>query len=188
MKKFILWFCGVFCAIICATIATTALISCDQTGPKILQKPAVGVKEVSVCLDSIVNPRLNTTKDVFELQNKLVTNAYIDSVFVSMDQKTLENVASVCLKRLHIVTKDDIVSEFIKNRAIYDNLPPNSSVTTIESTTPPSTTTEKPIAKIELVEEGKTTVTEAPQTRVEEQPAGYKDTTINGKHALISVQ
>lgn len=186
MKKFILWFCGVFCAIICATIATTALISCDQTGPRIL-KPAVGVKEVSNCLDSIVNPRLNTTKDVFELQNKLVTNAYIDSVFISMDQKTLENVASVCLGRLHIVTKDDIVSEFIKNRAIYDNLPPNSSAATIESTAP-STTTEKPIAKIELVEEGKTTVTEAPQTRVEEKPAGYKDTTVNGRHALISIQ
>lgn len=187
MKKFIYGCLIVLFAVLASTATSVALVSCDK-GPVSL-KPAVGVKEVSNCLDSIVNPRLNTTKDVFELQNKLATNAYIDSVFMSMDQKTLENVASVCLGRLHIVTKDDIVSEFIKNRAIYDNLPPNSSTTTIESTTSPSTTTEKPIAKIELVEEGKTTVTEAPQTRVEGKPAGsYKDTTINGKKALIEMQ
>lgn len=185
MKKFLLWCCGVLCAIVCTIVATTALISCDKTGPRILQKSAVGVKEVSNCLDSIVNPRLNTTKDVFELQNKLVVNAYVDSVFMSMDRKTLDNVASVVLNKHHVVTKDDIVHEFIKNRAVYDNLPPNSSATT-ESTSP-STTTEKPIAKIELVEEGKTTVIEAPQTRVE-QPAGYKDTVVNGKKALISIQ
>lgn len=186
MKKFIYGCLIALFAVLASTATSVALVSCDK-GP-ISLKPAVGVKEVSVCLDSIVNPRLNTTKDVFELQNKLVTNAYIDSVFISMDQKTLENVASVCLGRLHIVTKDDIVSEFIKNKAIYDNLPPNSSATTTESTSP-STTTEKPIAKIELVEEGKTTVTEAPPTRVEGRPAGsYKDTTINGKKALIEMQ
>lgn len=185
MKKFLLWCCGVFFAIIATTVATTALISCDKTGPKILSKSAVGVKEVSNCLDSIVNPRLNTTKDVFELQNKLLTNMYIDSIFCSMDQQTLENVSTVVLKRLHVVTKDDIVSEYIKNRSIYNNLPntpPNESSANVKPE-------DKPIAKIELVEEGKTTVTEAPQTRVETKPAGsYKDTTVNGKKALIEVQ
>ena len=185
MKRFIYGCLIVLFAVLASTATSVALVSCDK-GPKILQKPAVGVEEVSNCLDSIVNPRLNTTKDVFELQNKLVVNAYIDSVFMSMDQKTLDNVAGVVLNKHHVVTKDDIVHEFIKNRAVYENLPSNSSVT--ESTASPSTTTEKPIAKIELIEEGKTTVTEAPPTRVEEQPAGYKDTTINGKHALISVQ
>lgn len=184
MKRFIYGCLIVLFAVLASTATSVALVSCDK-GPKILQKPAVGVKEVSNCLDSIVNPRLNTTKDVFELQNKLVVNAYIDSVFMSMDQKTLDNVAGVVLNKHHVVTKDDIVHEFIKNRAVYENLPSNSSVT---EPTSPSTTTEKPIAKIELVEEGKTTVMEAPPTRVEEQPAGYKDTTINGKHALISVQ
>lgn len=184
MKRFIYGCLIVLFAVLASTATSVALVSCDK-GPKILQKSAVGVKEVSNCLDSIVNPRLNTTKDVFELQNKLVVNAYIDSVFMSMDQKTLDNVAGVVLNKHHVVTKDDIVHEFIKNRAVYENLPSNSSVT---EPTSPSTTTEKPIAKIELVEEGKTTVTEAPPTRVEEQPAGYKDTTINGKHALISVQ
>ena len=184
MKKFLLWCCGVFFAIIATTVATTALISCDKTGPRILQKSAVGVKEVSNCLDSIVNPRLNTTKDVFELQNKLIVNAYIDSVFMSMDQKTLDNVAGVVLNKHHVVTKDDIVHEFIKNRAVYENLPKDATPTSITKTE--ESTSIAP--NIQVVKEGTTTVTEAPQTRVEEKPAGYKDTTVNGRHALISIQ
>ena len=191
MKKFLLWCCTTLCAIVAATVLVTSLVGCDKTRQRILPKPAVGVKEVANCLDSIVNPRLNTTKDVFELQNRLLTNAYIDSIFCSMSQEILENVSTVVLKKLHVVTKDDIVSEYLKNRSVYDNLPPNNSTTsaTIEFTPPTtSTTKETPVGPVTIVQEGTTTVTEAPQTRVEQQPAGYKDTTINGKHALISVQ
>ena len=184
MKKFLSWCLATLAATIIAVVGSVAVISCDQTGPKVL-KPAVGVEQVATVLDSIVNPQLYTTKDVFELQNKLLVNAYMDSVFMSLDQKTLENVAGVCLNRLHVVTKDDIVSEFIKNRAVYDNLPINNPPDT--ATSAPKTE-EKPLAKIEIIEEGKTTVTEAPPTSAGEQPAGYKDTTVNGKHALISIQ
>ena len=182
MKKFLSWCLATFAAAIVAIVGSVAVIGCDQTGPKVL-KPAVGVEQVATVLDSIVNPQLYTTKDVFELQNKLLVNAYMDSVFMSLDQKTLENVSSVCLKRLHIVTKDDIVGEFIKNRSVYENLPVNNPPDSATN----ASKTEKPLTKIEIIEEGKTTVTEAPSTRVEEQPAGYKDTTVNGKHALISV-
>lgn len=188
MKKFLLFCCSILITIVATTVAVTSLISCDQTGQRILPKSAVGVKEVSNALDSIVNPRLGTTKEVFELQNELITNAYIDSVFCSMNQQILENVTSVILKRLHVVTKDDIVSEYLKNRSIYDNLPPNSATNNESVPSPNINTEEKSIAKVEIVQQDETTVTEAPQTRVEEQPAGYKDTTINGKHALISVQ
>lgn len=185
MKKFLAWCLATIAAGIFAIAGSTALISCEQTGPKFLhEKNAVGIEEVAVTLDSIVNPQLSTCRDVFELQNKLLVNSYVDSVFMSMDQNTLENVAAVCLKRLHIVTKDDIVGEFIKNRSVYENLPTNNPP---DSATTPKTE-EKPLAKIEIIEEGKTTVTEAPPTRVEEKPAGYKDTTVNGKHALISIQ
>lgn len=188
MKKFLFGFLILILAIGASVGINMALVSCDNNVVKPL-KHAVGVKEVSNALDSIVNPRLNTTKDVFELQNKLLTNMYIDSVFMSMKQETLENVAGVCLKRLHVVTKDDIVSEYLKNRSVYDNLPPNSSAT-ITSHTPDTikTTTEKPLGPVTIVKEGTTTVTEAQPTRVGEQPAGYKDTTINGKKALIQVQ
>lgn len=184
MKKFISWCLATLAAAIVAIAGSVAFISCDKTGPKVL-KTAVGVKEVSSCLDSIVNPRLNTTKDVFELQNKLVVNAYIDSVFMSMDQKTLDNVAGVVLNKHHVVTKDDIVHEFIKNRTVYENLPDNSKAPTTVTKTEESTSI---APNVQIVKEGTTTVTEAPQTRVEEKPAGYKDTTVNGRHALISIQ
>lgn len=183
MKKFFSWCLATLAATIVAIVGSVAVISCDQTGPKVL-KPAVGIEEVADALDSIVNPQLYTTKDVFELQNKLLINAYMDSVFMSLDQKTLENVAGVCLNRLHVVTKDDIVSEFIKNRAVYDNLPVNNPP---DTATVQKTTKETPVGPVTIVKEETTTVTEAPPTRVDEPSAGYKDTTINGKKALISV-
>ena len=176
MKKFISWCLATIAAAIFAIVGSVAVISCDKTGPKVL-KPAVGVEQVANALDSIVNPQLYTTKDVFELQNKLLVNAYVDSIFMSLDQKTLENVAGVCLKRLHIVTKDDVVNEFIKNRSVYENLPTSNPPD--NATTPK--TEEKPLAKIEMIEEGKTTVTEAPPTRVDNSKQPAKDTIINGK-------
>lgn len=183
MKKFIYGCLIVLFAVLASTVTSVALVSCDK-GPRIL-KPAVGVKEVSNCLDSIVNPRLFTSKDAFELQNKLIVNAYIDSVFMSMDQKTLDNVAGVVLNKHHVVTKDDIVHEFIKNRTVYENLPDNSKASTTVTKTEESTSI---TPNIQIVKEGTTTVTEAPQTRVEEQPAqSYRDTTIDGKKALIQV-
>lgn len=184
MKKFIYGCLIVLFAVLASTATSVALASCDK-GPKILQKHAVGVKEVSNCLDSIVNPRLKTTKDVFELQNKLVVNAYVDSIFMSMDQKTLDNVAGVVLNKHHVVTKDDIVHEFIKNRAVYENLPDNSKATTTVTKTEESTSI---APNIQIVKEGTTTVTEAPPTRVEKSAGSYKDTTINGKKALIEMQ
>ena len=181
MKKFILWCLGTLAATIFAIAGSVAVVSCEN-GPKVL-KPAVGVEEVAVALDSIVNPQLYTTKDVFELQNKLLVNSYMDSVFMSIDQKTLENVSTVCLKRLHIVTKDDIVSEFIKNRSVYENLPTNTDPPTAAIDTIKQIST--PVANIQVVKEGTTTVTEAPPTRVEEKSGNYKDTVIDGKHAII---
>ena len=184
MKKFLLWCLGTLVAAVIAIVGSITVISCDQAGSKILH-PAVGVsvEEVAEALDSIVNPRLSTCRDVFELQRKLVVNAYMDSVFTSIDQQTLENVASVCLGRLHVVTKDDIVSEFIKNRSIYENLPskndpPNATTDTLASVNLPP-------AAVQIIKESTTTALEEPPTRVEDKPGNYKDTVIDGKHAII---
>ena len=183
MKKFLSWCLATLAAAIIAIVGSVAIASCEN-GPKVL-KPAVGVEQVANALDSIVNPQLYTTKDVFELQNKLLVNAYMDSIFMSMNQKTLDNVAGVVLNKHHVVTKDDIVHEFIKNRAVYENLPDNSKATTTVTKTEESTSI---APNVQIVKEGTTMVTEAPPTRVAEKTAGYKDTTVNGKHALISIQ
>ena len=171
MKKFLLWCLGTLVAAVIAIAGSTLVFNYGKTGS--ILKPAVGVEEVANALDSIVNPELYTTKDVFELQNRLTVNTYTDSVFLSMSQSTLENVASVCLKRSHSVTKEDIVSEFVKNRHIYDNLPTTSELDAITMETPPT----KELANAD-------TAKEAPPTRVEGS-SNYKDTVIDGKHAII---
>ena len=183
MKKFLYGCLIVLIAAALSVAANVALSSCDN--PVLKTTPKVKTADVQLCLDSIVNPVLGSYSEALELQEELLTNAFIDSVFCSIPKETLKNVTSVVLKKLHYVTKDDIVSEFMTNRQIYDNLPPPDSTSNVKSST---STTITPTAIPGVVHEETTTVTEAPPTRVEEKPAGYKDTTINGKHALIQVQ
>ena len=186
MKKFLSWLGCTICAILLATAGATALLSCEG-GPKLL-KATPDTEAVKACVDSIVNPTFTTTSDVFELQKTLKTNAFIDSVFLSLPPNVLKNVSTIVLKKIHHATKDDIVGEFLQNRSIYENLPPPDSTSNVASST--STTTTTPTAIPGVVHEETTTVTEAPPTRaVENEPAGsYKDTTINGRKALIMAQ
>ena len=132
-------------------------------------------------VEDIVNPSLDCVKDVVDFHSTLTSNMEIDSIFMAMPEETLIDVASVILKKQPTVVKKDIIDEYIRNRAVYDNLPKGK-----EPTVPDNPTTEsKPIAEVSLVKEGTTTVTEAPPTRVEESGGSYKDTVINGKQAII---
>ena len=182
MKKFLYGCLIVLIAAALSVAANVALSSCDN--PVLKTTPTVKTADVQLCLDSIVNPALGSYSEALELQQELLTNAFIDSVFCSIPKETLKNVTSVVLKKLHYVTKDDIVGEFMTNKQIYDNLPPPDNASNATS----STTTITPTNVPGVVREETTTVTEAPPTRVDNKPSGYKDTTINGKHALIQVQ
>ena len=184
MKKFLYGCLIVLIAAALSVAANVALSSCDN--PVLKTTPKVKTADVQLCLDSIVNPVLGSYSEALELQEELLTNAFIDSVFCSIPKETLKNVTSVVLKKLHYVTKDDIVSEFMTNRQIYDNLPPPDNASNATSSTSTTTITPTPIPGV--VHEETTTVTEASPTRVDDKPSGYKDTTINGKHALIQVQ
>lgn len=184
MRKFLSWLSCTICAFILATVGATALISCDQTGPRFLH-PAPDKHAVEVCLDSIVNPTFTNVSDVFELQKTLATNAFIDSVFLSLPPDVLKNVSTVVLKKMHHVTKDDIVGEFLNNRNIYDNLPPPDETSNVNSST--TTTTITSTAVPGIVHEETTTVANAQPTRAvgNETSGSYKDTIIDGKPALI---
>lgn len=152
---------------------------CTEGGIKGYFSQSEEVKTANEAVEAVVNPDMGSVSDVVNLYTTLHENAAIDSAFLSLKETTLIDVASVALKKLPTVTKKDIVELYKANRDIYDNLPKDSATTSAPKPT------EKPIS-IELVKEGTTTVTEAPPTRVETEPAGsYKDTTINGKHALI---
>lgn len=131
-------------------------------------------------VEAIVNPELGSVADVVNFHSTLNSNMQIDSLFMALPETTIIDVSSVLLKSKPTITKKDIVNEYQAHRSIYDNLP-KPDVPKQEA----STTTE-PLAKVELVNESSTTVTEAPPTRVEEKSTGsYKDTIIDGKQAII---
>ena len=128
-------------------------------------------------VEDLVNPSLDCVKDVVDFHNNLTSNMEIDSIFMALPETVIIDVSSVLLKKMSPITKKDIVDEYNRNRAIYDNLPHQ------DATTPNDPPTEKPIAEVSLVKESTTTVTEAPPTRVGE--SSYKDTVIDGKQAII---
>ena len=181
MKKFLYGVLFLLLAVAASTAVNVALASCDNPRVNRLTPAKVNKAVVQDCLDSIVNPVFTSVNDAFELQKQLVTNAFIDSVFMSMPQDILKNVTTVMMKKRAYVTKDDIVGEFLQNRQIYENLPAtppdNANITTTKEE-------KTPIPGVVIKET--TTVTEAPPTRVESGSANsYKDTVIDGKHALI---
>ena len=128
-------------------------------------------------VEAIVNPDMGSVKEVVDLQSTLLSNAHVDSVFMSIPELTLIDVATVTLKSTPTVNKKAIVDAYLKDRNIYDNLPAK------DADKPDAKPIEKPL-KIELVDESSTKVTEAPPTRVEEN-GSYKDTVIDGRKALI---
>lgn len=185
MKKFLSWLGCTLIAIILATAGATALLSCEG-GPRLLHPTPMKAADIETALDSIVNPVFTSYSDVIECQKTLKSNAFIDSVFLSMPPDIIKNVYSVVSKKINYVQKSDLVGEWLNNKSIYDNLPPpDDNVANTNQTTTIKTEEKTPIPGI--VKEGTTTVTEAQPTRaVESEPAGsYRDTTINGKHALI---
>lgn len=149
----------------------------DGLSPYLCKQSKTVCTDVDTSVENYLNPSMTSPVDVVVVKNNMCTEKEIDSIFCQLSDKTLTDISSVLLKKSPSVTKADVVHEYQANRRIYDNLP---------SDKPDSTSTKessKPIAKIELVKEENTTVTEAPPTRV-----GYKDTVINGKMRLISIQ
>lgn len=182
MKKFLYGCLIVLIAVLCSAAVNVTLTSCENSPVSKLVTPTIDKAQVALCIDSIINPNLDDFSDVTDLKQRMQTNQYIDSVFLSIPDKTLKDVHSVVSKKTVRVTKGDIVGEFIANRSIYENLPETPDNT---SNVTSSTTTTTQLAP-GIVREETTTVTEAPPTRVEDNATGsYKDTTINGKRALI---
>lgn len=184
MKKFLYGCLIVLIAVLCSAALNVTLTSCENSPVSKLVTPTVDKAQIALCIDSIINPNLDDFSDVTDLKQRMLTNKYIDSVFLSIPDKTLKDVHSVISKKTVRVTKGDIVGEFIANRSIYENLPETPPDNTSNVTSSTTTTTQLAPG---IVREETTTVTEAPPTRAvePEEPGNYKDTTINGKHALI---
>ena len=157
---------------ILAALAVLAMIKLE--GEKIL--PQTYDSSTQVTWMDINNPIITTTSDAFELQQKMIAEKEIDSIFLAMGKTDMHNVIGVLKnKGAENIMKVDIVGEFKAGRAVYENLPAPDSKSDQAQATQGSTK----IAEITLEKEGTTTVTEAPPTRVDNSSA---DTVIDGKH------
>lgn len=127
--------------VILTLLAIIACHSCDK------QKYSGFIKPDSVyvtsCIESVVNPQFNSVQEVKLFQNKLTEEYSIDEMFRSMPKEMLDNVAAVCFKKSTVVTKQDIVKEYVSNRAVYDNLPNQSTPQNHEQAAPTQTTMEE---------------------------------------------
>ena len=177
MKNFVNVLLSALVAVLFIGIIGFGVTSCHEGGIKgyFLQEESSS-ETAYQAVEDLVNPSLGCVKDVVDFHSTLTSNMEIDSIFMALPETVIIDVSSVLLKKMSPITKKDIVDEYNRNRAIYDNLPKDATV----PNDPPA---EKPIVEVSLVKEGTTTVTEAPPTRVGE--SSYKDTVIDGKQAII---
>lgn len=181
MKKFLYGCLIVLIAVLCSTALNMTLTSCESSSAFKTPKVTVSKAQVSLCVDSLINPSFDEFSDVVELQKQMAVAKYTDSVFLTIPTKTLQDVYTVLSKKKANVYKEDIVEEFMSNKEIYENLPPGSSGDVSNTVSSTKITQIAPL----IVQEEKTTVTEAPPTRVDNPAGSYKDTVIDGKRAII---
>lgn len=82
-------------------------------------------------LENIQNPQFMTISEIVDYRENHFSNLEIDSVFFSLSPATIQNVASVLLKKKPLgITKRDIVEEFRRCSDIYSNLPTSPKSTT----------------------------------------------------------
>lgn len=178
MKRFIYGLLIVVIATVMSVAANVALIKYDNNPVTKFVAQSVGTAEVSACLDSIANPEFASINDAFVARDKFANETYVDSVFLSLSPNALQNVCSVLLKRQRTFTKYDIVGEYSKGGDIYNIL------TSPPKTTAPNESNSTLSTKLETTVP---TAVEAPPTRAVDpaENSSYKDTTIDGRKALI---
>lgn len=180
MKQVLGW-CA--CTIVAALIAFLAMFGCVKSGVVTLPQAeanSIGAVDIQMSIDSIVNPVFYSSAEAMDYQETLVSNAHVDSCFMHMPPTVLRNVSNVCIKRSPFPTKADIVAEYTDNRAVYDNLPAQSTSNDQLSTT--NTTEQK----------GKTTTAEGSHTEVGNIPTSteynIRDSMIDGKKAKVTTK
>lgn len=139
---------------------------------------------VQLSIKDVADPTFYSIEEVMVYRNLDAEQKRLDSTFYAMPDNIVEKVAGVLINRDGAACKRSIVMEYqADTRGIFNNLP---SEPVAEQQQSQNTSTSEPVAKIELVEEGNTTVKEAPRTRVVNTTV--KDTTIDGKPATITTK
>lgn len=88
-------------------------------------KPVLGESSSAVAVDSLMEESLLFTDvtQVLEDHRTFENVTYYDSVYLSMPEDILINVASVVIRRNGSASIQDVVKEFLTNRQVYELLP-----------------------------------------------------------------
>lgn len=179
MKKLFGMFTCLLVTLLCI-VASCTVTSCDnlQDAKNALSKSQVDTAFVKECVYSVVTPEFTTIDEVLLCQQKLNNNAYVDSMFMSLPENLLKNVATVLLKKTGRATKKAIVNEYISNKDIYKNLPIQPGEQETETTLVPLKQQNSTPTVVEELQPGG-------KGKVASTSYQVKDTTIDGKKADI---
>lgn len=166
------------------TIAVLAGVnSCTENGlGAYIKGPIIEPADIEMSVENAINPQMISSDEVVAFQIAMATKNNVDSIFLSMSEEAIRAVSTVLLRTSTSVTVQEIVNEYTHPTILnYNNLPSSKDVST-----KPDSSANKPIASVELVKEEKTTVTEAPPTRVNKTTTTSKDTVVDGKKVTIT--
>lgn len=83
---------------------------------------SLNVKDVGILIEDYMNPSFTNITDVV-CEHERICNMYNrDSVFRSIDEQIIANVANVLLYKSEFCTVQDIVDEYLLHKEIYDNI------------------------------------------------------------------
>lgn len=172
-------------ASVIVTIAVLAGVnSCTENGLGAYIKGPIEPTDIETSVENAINPQMISSDEVVAFQIAMATKNNVDSIFLSMSEEQIRAVSTVLLRTSSSVTVSEIVNEYTHPTILnYNNLPSSKDTSTKPDS---SSSTNKSVASLELVKEEKTTVTEAPPTRVNKTTTTSKDTVVDGKKVTIT--
>lgn len=121
-----------YLALLALAVTLVTFASCKKTPWSGPTEETTEITDMSVAdqVEAALNPNFTTVQEVLDFRLQQSEEASIDSAFEMIPQQILINVSSVVIKRNDFATKESIVKEYRANKAVYDNLPANSTKST----------------------------------------------------------
>ena len=118
-----------YLALLALTATLVAFASCKESPWSGPTEETTEIADMSVAdqVEAALNPNFTTVQEVLDFRLQQSEEASIDSAFEMIPQQILINVSSVVINRNDFATKESIVKEYRANKAVYDNLPANST-------------------------------------------------------------
>lgn len=159
-------------------IVVTSCIGCQNGKFQPFDYDYVDSAKVSEMIAKAIDANVTTfttVEDVTYYLHSVQLQKELDSTLASLSKKQISDILSVLrfTKPNAKYTIDDIISEYNKNKQVYDGLPAENTTTTTSVTDPPTTTTSS--TQSDTVSKNKTPV----------PTSDVIDTIIDGHRALI---